>query len=65
MKNLPAYDEVFSGINKNLITLFKQLYGVEPNGATQKQRLHFLSILMAWAAEATEECADITSGDSE
>lgn len=63
MKNLPAYDEVFNGININLMALFKQLYGDEPIDATQQQRLHFLSILMAWTAEATEECADITSGD--
>lgn len=65
MNNLPAYDEVFSGINKNLMALFKQLYGDEPIDATQQQRLHFLSIVMAWTAEATEECADIASGDSE
>ena len=64
MKNLPVYDEVFSGININLMALFKQLYGDEPINATQQQRLHFLSILMAWTAEATEECADM-DGDSE
>ena len=42
-----------------------EVYGDEPIDATQQQRLHFLSIVMAWTAEATEECADIASGDSE